>query len=121
MAEYIEAILRRLSGSKFRSSFTLNTEDLNYIQKNGISRIESHAADFVTKRLAPADPINDGRQTPFKGHPVFKAQHATATCCRNCLAKWHKIPRGRELNTGEIARVKDIIMAWIENEFKRCG
>ncbi len=29
-----------------------------------------------------AEPRNDGKQTPFRGHPVFTAQHATATCCR---------------------------------------
>jgi hypothetical protein len=25
-----------------------------------------------------ASPQNDGKQTPFKGHPVFITQHATA-------------------------------------------
>jgi hypothetical protein len=36
--------------------------------------------DFLSKRLAAASPPNDGKQTPFKGHPVFTVQHATATC-----------------------------------------
>lgn len=35
-----------------------------------------------------------GRQTPYRGHPVFVAQHAAATCCRTCLERWHAIPAG---------------------------
>lgn len=45
--------------------------------------IEKHAIDFVEKRLAPAYIPNDGKQTPFKGHPVFIAQHATAVVADN--------------------------------------
>jgi Domain of unknown function (DUF4186) len=37
------------------------------------------------------EPANDGKQSPFKGHPVFIAQYAMATCCRGCLAKRHGI------------------------------
>jgi hypothetical protein len=56
-----------------------------------------HARDLIARRLAPAEPRNDGKQTPYRGHPVFVAQHATATCCRTCLERWHQIPKGREL------------------------
>jgi hypothetical protein len=45
--------------------------------------------------------MNDGKQTPMRGHPVFIAQHATATCCRGCLEKWHAIPHGRALSEQE--------------------
>ena len=41
--------------------------------------IRQHAQDFIAKREAPAFIPNDGKQTPMKGHPVFIAQHATAT------------------------------------------
>lgn len=36
--------------------------------------------EIIFKREAPAFIQNDGKQTPTKGHPVFVAQHATATC-----------------------------------------
>ncbi len=78
--------------------------------------MREHAVDFVTSRLAPAHPKNDGRQTPMKHHPVFVAQHATATCCRKCLEKWHHIPKGRELDPEEIEYIVDLIMAWIERD-----
>jgi len=50
-----------------------------------MANIEQHARDFVNECLAPELPKNDGKQTPMKNHPVFIAQHATATCCRKCL------------------------------------
>ena len=49
------------------------------------STLRLHARDLITKRLAPAEPYKDGKQTPYRGHPVFVAQHATATCCRSSL------------------------------------
>lgn len=61
-------------------------------REKGAPVIEQHAADFVANLFSPALPANDGKQTPMRGHPVFIAQHATATCCRGCLAKWHNIP-----------------------------
>ena len=78
--------------------------------------IESHAYDFITKRLAPKEIINDGKQTPMKGHPVFIAQHATATCCRGCLYKWHQIRKEKELTQKEIKYVVDLIMEWIKRQ-----
>ena len=101
--------------SKFRARFRLEEEDRDYIAKRGLSQISLHAYDFIRRRLAPADPKNDGKQTPFKGHPVFKAQHATATCCRGCLEKWYGIRKGRILSTKEIETVVGAIMEWIRN------
>ena len=51
------------------------------------------------------------------GHPVFIAQHATATCCRSCLQKWYGIPKGRALTEEEQAMVTDVIMQWISKEW----
>ena len=77
-----------------------------------------HAFDFIQRRLAPAEIVNDGKQTPMRGHPVFIAQHATATCCRNCLFKWHGIKIGKTLESYEIAYIVNLIMFWIKNEIK---
>lgn len=108
--------MESLSKSKFRSSFHLKEKDLIYIREKGLDKIKSHAYDFINKRLAPDEIINDGAQTPMRGHPVFIAQHATATCCRNCLYKWYKIPKERCLSSEEVDYIVDIIMAWIEKE-----
>lgn len=111
-------ILYKLSKSKFRSSFHLKDKDKEYIKDKGIDKIRSHAYDFITKRLGPSNILNDGKQTPMHGHPVFVAEHATATCCRGCLYKWHHISPNKELNKEEIDYIVDIIMKWISLELE---
>ena len=81
-----------------------------------MAMMRSHAEDFVRQKLAPAEPINDGKQTPMHGHPVFKAMHATACCCRGCLNKWYKVPRHRELSNNEQERIVNLLLAWIERQ-----
>ena len=117
MDERIKNILDRLSKSKFRSSFHLKDKDILYIEDKGIDKIINHAYDFVTKRLADTSNVTDGKQTPMKGHPVFIAQHATGTCCRKCLEKWHHISKNKNMTDDDIKYVVDIIMSWIEKEY----
>ena len=114
----IEQTLIRLKKSKFRAGFHLTAKDKKYIEEKGIDTIRSHAADFISKRLAPAYISNDGKQTPMRGHPVFVAQHACACCCRGCLNKWYKVPLGVELTENQQERIVNLLMAWIENEVK---
>jgi len=109
----LDSVFPRLAGSPFRARFRLNPKDRAYLDERGIDVILSHARDFVAKRLAPAEPPNDGRQTPMRGHPVFVAQHATATCCRSCLAKWHGVAAGRPLSDEEQAHVVSAIERWL--------
>ena len=117
MDEKIKNTLDRLSKSKFRSSFHLKDKDILYIEDKGINKIRNHAYDFVTKRLADTSNVTDGKQTPMKGHPVFIAQHATGTCCRRCLEKWHYISKNKNMTDDDIKYVVDIIMSWIEKEY----
>ena len=81
-----------------------------------MNEVIEHAAAFIEKRLAPVSPVNDGKQTPWRNHPVFVAQHATATCCRGCLEKWHQIPRGRALTAEEQQYIVDVIGGWLSRQ-----
>lgn len=114
----IKRILEALSKSNFRLKFSLKEKDKEYVRDKGIDVIEEHARDFVGKRLAPANPKNDGKQTPMRGHPVFVAQHATATCCRGCLNKWHKIPKNVELKDEQKEYIIEVIMTWIKRQME---
>lgn len=96
--EWYKQLFEHLEASKFRSSFHLKQKDIDYINEKGLDVIRQHAQEFIAKREAPAFIPNDGKQTPTKGHPVFIAQHATATCCRECIRKWHKMQPGRKLS-----------------------
>jgi len=121
MIDQIAAAFAALKKSKFRSRFKLKDKDRQYIQDKGIETIRSHAVDFITTRLAPAFPKNDGKQTPMKGHPAFIAQHATATCCRGCISKWHGIDKGRILKEVEIDFIVALIMGWVELQIMEKG
>jgi hypothetical protein len=112
----LEELFAALGRSSFRSRFRLYGKDWEYLRARGLPVMAEHAADFIAKRLAPAAPANDGKQTPWRGHPVFVAQHATATCCRGCLAKWHHIPRGRELSPEEQQYVVEVISHWLQQQ-----
>ncbi|MFD1259858.1 DUF4186 domain-containing protein [Entomomonas asaccharolytica] len=110
----LAALMQRLNQSKFRRSIALNSKDYFYLQQKGKQLISQHAADFIAQRLAPAQPVNDGKQTPWKGHPVFVAQHATATCCRSCLQKWHGITKNQPLTATQQQYIVTVIMYWLD-------
>ena len=112
----IEEALKKLNKSSFRSSFHLSEKDKAYVREKGIKAVRHHAEDFVRLRLSPAEIPNDGKQTPMRGHPVFKAQHACACCCRGCLYKWYKVKRGMALSAVQQQKIVDLLMAWIEKE-----
>jgi predicted Fe-S protein YdhL (DUF1289 family) len=112
----LDELFAALAASSFRRRFRLRGRELEYLRRKGLPEVLAHAADFVEKRLAPAAPANDGRQTPMRHHPVFIAQHATATCCRGCLRKWHAIPQGRVLETEEKRYILRVIETWLARE-----
>lgn len=117
--EWYKQLFEGLGNFKFRSGFHLKQKDIDYINEKGLDTIRRHAEDFIAKRIAPAKVLNDGKQTPMRGHPVFIAQHATATCCRECIRKWHKIRPGRELSKIQQEYLVDVIMIWIQKEIDR--
>jgi len=112
----IEEAFRRLTKSAFRRRFRLRGKELAHLQTWGIDRVMQQAAELIDKRVAPADPPNDGRQTPWGNHPVFLAQHATATCCRGCLEKTHGIEPGHELTQEERAHIMRVIRRWLTSQ-----
>jgi hypothetical protein len=112
MAELFAALAR----SKFRGSFKLRTKERAYLEEKTLPVVLDHGRKFLGERLVPAHPRNDGRQTPMRGHPVFVAQHATATCCRGCLEKWHRIPRGRALTDRQIEYILEVIQHWLTSD-----
>jgi uncharacterized protein DUF4186 len=109
----LDEVFAKLTHSPFRRRFRLGPKERDYLEAKGMATIADHARDFIDKRLAPAEPMNDGKQTPMRGHPVFIAQHATATCCRSCLAKWHGIAAGRDLSDAETRHVVSAIERWL--------
>lgn len=115
----LDQLFAKLAASAFRGRFRLGSRERAYLESRGLETVLSHGRDFVAQRLAPAYPANDGRQTPMRGHPFFIAQHATATCCRSCLAKWHGIAAGRLLTEQEQSHVLAVTKRWLKAQAKR--
>lgn len=113
MKRNLDEVFAALEESSFRRGFRLRGKELVYLKNKGLPVVLEHAADFIEKRLAAASPANDGKQTPMRHHPVFIAQHATATCCRGCLQKWHEIPKGRALVDDEKQYIVEVIKTWL--------
>jgi CHAD domain-containing protein len=109
----LDELFDQLARSRFRSSKKLGPRDAAYLREKGLGTVMTHARDFIDKRLAPAELLNDGKQTPWRGHPVFVAQHATACCCRGCLSKWHGIDKGHELTEQERRHVLAALERWL--------
>lgn len=112
----VDERLDRIGRHPFRAKFRLRGRERALVELRGEATIRRQAHELIARRVAPAEPRNDGKQTPYRGHPVFVAQHATATCCRNCLERWHGIPKGHELGDEEREYVVDVIWRWIERE-----
>jgi hypothetical protein len=110
----LDDVFDALARSAFRQRQRLGPVERAYLGEKGMPAVLGHAEDFVAQRLAPAHPARDGRQTPWRGHPVFIAQHATATCCRGCLAKYHDIPKGEPLTDEQQAHVIAAIERWLQ-------
>ena len=112
----LDNLFDELAKSAFRRRFHLRGNEIETLCNRGLPVILSHAKDFISKRLAPSIISNDGKQTPYRGHPVFVAQHATACCCRGCLEKWHGIPHGRQMTPEESAYVLAVLERWLREE-----
>src|SRR3954468_12270527 len=75
----LDDVFARLATSSFRRKFHLAPTKREYLREKGLVAVLDHAGTFIATRLGPANPVNDGKQTPWRGHPVFVAQHATVT------------------------------------------
>jgi hypothetical protein len=117
----VDERIDRIGAHPFRAKFHLRGRDRALAQLRGADTIRRQARELIAARVAPAEPYKDGTQTPYRGHPVFVAQHATATCCRNCLARYHGIRKGHELTPDELDYVVDVICRWIEREMDGDG
>ncbi|MHA7269873.1 DUF4186 domain-containing protein [Arthrobacter sp. HLT1-20] len=113
----LDARLHRIGQHHFRAKFRFYGRDRAVVDLRGMATLRRHARELIERRLAPAQPLTDSRQPPYRGHPVFVAQHATATCCRSCLKRWHGLPASRALEVAEQDYVVEAICRWIAGQY----
>ncbi|WP_406285767.1 DUF4186 family protein [Embleya sp. NBC_00896] len=114
--EPLDARLDAIAKLPSRGKFHLPGRERTVAQTLGESGVRWYAYDLVARRLGPAKPAREGRQTPYRGHPVFVAQHATGTCCRGCLEEVHRISTGHQLTKAELNYVVNVICLWLTRE-----
>ena len=112
----IDEAFARLARSSFRRKFRLTGRELAYLETWGLAHVVRQAGEIIDRRVAMEEPPNDGKQTPWRNHPVFVAQHATAACCRGCIEKIHEIPRGAALTTAQRAHLLAVIERWLHGQ-----
>lgn len=107
-------LLEKVAESDYRAEIDLGPEDMDYVNSRGFDMMVRHAHDFVERRLGPARPRNEGKQTPLKGHPLFLAQHATGADSRAALSEYHGIAEGKKLSRQQMDYVTDVVLRWLE-------
>ena len=117
----LDDLFAALDESGYRRRIRLGPRDHAYLVAKTLPVILEHARGFVRERLGAADPPNDGQQTPRSGHPVFVAQHGTATCCRKCLEKWHYIEQGTRLDGEQVDYIVRVLERWLRRWLSSAG
>lgn len=104
--------------SRFRGRFVLGSRERAIVSRTDRRRLRLHALSILKNRVGLLQ-INDGMQTPWRGHPVFVAQHACALCCRQCVQKWHNVPLRQALNQETLERFAGLLLEWISLEMEK--
>jgi hypothetical protein len=93
----------------------------NYARRKGVKGMEDAVENRIRKSVgSPANDF-DGRQTPVEDSPKVNAvhfvQHATASCCRQCMEYWYGIPQDRSLTDSEVSYLSQLGMRFIGERF----
>jgi hypothetical protein len=98
---------------------TIDERADKHARRKGRILLAEAARQRLLSSVAKAEPVRDGFQTPKDGNILFYAQHATACCCRTCMAYWHNIPQGRALNDAEIRYFTELMMRFVAERMPR--
>ncbi|HEX9944734.1 MAG TPA: DUF4186 family protein [Thermoanaerobaculia bacterium] len=97
---------------------TLTAYAVNYARRKGRRNLRLATARQIRKLVGGSRHVREGYQTPREtssgANAIHYAQHATASCCRRCIAEWHGIPEGRALTESEIEYLADLATLYIE-------
>lgn len=91
----------------------IKEDDLTKAFKKGKIKIQEEVKNRIKKAIGVSEPFRGGF-TPYYGNIIYYAQHATATCCRECMNYWHGFEVGRALTEEEIKYSSELIMLYID-------
>jgi len=93
---------------------TFDLPALDHARRKGKIGMRLAADKRIRQSVGPAEPGFDGRQTPKTGNVLYYAQHATASCCRQCIEEWHGFSKGRALTDEEIIYLTTLVVNYVE-------
>ncbi len=100
---------------KIFSIIEIEKAALDSAKLKNFEELKDYAKEVLKKRIGKYNAYIDGRQTPMgKDDIVNYAQHATGTCCRQCLHAWYNIPKQLELTKIQLEFCTDLVMFYIE-------
>lgn len=114
----IRFTISQLKFEKIRHTYwnwSFTKRELNAARRKGRIGIRDALEKRIRSSVGSEKPFKDGAQTPWSGNVLYYAQHATACCCRTCIAEWHDIPAGRPLTEEEIQYLLELACLYIDN------
>ncbi len=86
-------------------------------KKRGRKALRARAKLIIKQKIGhPIKTYFDKICTPKKGNEIIHyGQHATATCCRICLERWHNISQISDLTEDQIDYCAGLIELFIED------
>ncbi len=110
---YIEMLRKEWVGNYFWEE-PLDPASLARIGKQPRESMRDLVRHRIRSSVASAKQFRDGMQTPFEGNIIYRAQHATACCCRKCIDLWWGIPRDQDLQDDQIEFLVSMAMLFID-------
>jgi ribosomal protein L34E len=98
---------------------TINQRAINHALRKGRLVLRDFARKQLQQLIGKTQHPREGRQTPrydskYADNVIYFAQHATASCCRECVEYWHGIPRNRELTEQELDYLTELAMMYVD-------
>lgn len=120
----LDYVIAALKTEMIRQHYWTNIIPLkvhNYACRKGIRKMEKAIAHRIRKYIGSPAGKFDWQHTPMEDSPkvtaVNFAQHATASCCRNCAGYWFGIPVTRDLTETEISYLTKLGMRYVAERF----
>lgn len=92
---------------------------LNHARRKGKLALDKLARKQLRTLVGSARHVREGYQTPRETssgvNVVHLGQHATASCCRKCIAEWHGIPEARALSDDELQYLAELVMLYVSD------
>jgi hypothetical protein len=93
---------------------TFDEKAMRHARKKGKAALALDIDRRLKTKAFRSKGIFDGQQTPKIGNVLFYAQHATATCCRDCIQYWHGISPERSFSEEERAYLSSLVLRFVD-------